>query len=172
MKKIIGIALFIVAVMAISIIGYITNNKETPNTTNEEDQNILNNDIEIENKEIEEVKNQMKIRISNENHIIVFELNDSDAAKSLYEQLPLEVDVENFSSNEKIFYPSRELSTKNTPLANGGGLGVLAYYAPWGDVVMFYDTFRSSSGLYELGMASENAESIKDLKGKISITKE
>lgn len=122
MKKIIGIALFIVAVMAISIIGYITNNKETPNTTNEEDQNILNNDIEIENKEIEEVKNQMKIRISNENHIIVFELNDSDAAKSLYEQLPLEVDVEKFSSNEKIFYPSRKLSTKKHSFSKRWGI--------------------------------------------------
>ena len=48
----------------------------------------------------------------------------------------LTIEVEDYSTNEKIFYPPQALDTTDAPLAEGGA-GVLAYYAPWGDVVMF-----------------------------------
>ena len=56
---------------------------------------------------------------------VVYQLNDSPAAVSLYEQLPLDLEVEDFSDNEKIFYPHDELDTSQTPLAEGGA-GTLA----------------------------------------------
>ena len=51
---------------------------------------------------------------------VVYALNDSPAAQSLLSQLPLTVEVEDFSTNEKVFYPPQELDTANTPLAEGG----------------------------------------------------
>ena len=89
----------------------------------------------------------------------------------MYEQLPLTLDVENFSSNEKIFYPTSELDTDSTPISNGGGEGTLAYYVPWGDVVIFYDSFTSASGLYELGVAISGTDQIGNLSGEITIEK-
>lgn len=99
---------------------------------------------------------------------VVYLLNDSSAADSLWAQLPLTVEVEDYSTNEKIFYPSQELDTSGAPLAEGGA-GVLAYYAPWGDVVMFYDSFGSNPSLYELGQVVSGVEWIGQLSGTIAI---
>jgi hypothetical protein len=113
----------------------------------------------------------MRIRIEANGKTTVFELNGSDAAKSLYAQLPLNIGVENYSSNEKIFYPPQKLDTTNTPLAKGG-IATLAYYAPWGDVVMFYSNFNSGSSLYGLGKAIQGVEHISGMSGTLRITKE
>ncbi len=99
---------------------------------------------------------------------VVYELNDSPAAQSLLSQLPLTVVVEDFSTNEKVFYPPQELDTSDTPLAEGGA-GTLAYYAPWGDVVLFYDSFSANGSLYELGEAVSGAEDISQMTGTITV---
>ena len=99
---------------------------------------------------------------------VVYALNDSPAAQSLLSQLPLTVAVEDFSTNEKVFYPPQELDTTDTPLAEGGA-GTLAYYAPWGDVVLFYDSFSANGSLYELGEAVSGAEDISQMTGTITV---
>lgn len=112
----------------------------------------------------------MIISIQANGETTIFELNDGNTAKELYEQLPLTVDVEDYSNNEKIFYPPQKLDTTNTPLANAQ-FGTLAYYAPWGDVVMFYDSFGSVGGLYEFGSVISGGEHIKNMPGTIQINK-
>ena len=99
---------------------------------------------------------------------VVYALNDSPAAQGLLSQLPLTVEVEDFSTNEKVFYPPQELDTSNTPLAEGGA-GTLAYYAPWGDVVLFYDSFSANSSLFELGEAVSGVENIGQMSGTITV---
>jgi hypothetical protein len=83
----------------------------------------------------------------------------------------LAVTVESYSDNEKIFYPPKKLNTANTPLADAK-IGSLTYYAPWGDVVMFYDNFGSATGLYELGYAVSGSEHINGMSGTILIEKD
>ena len=112
----------------------------------------------------------MQISIQVNGNTIVYELNNSQAAKELYEQLPLTITVENYGKNEKIFYPPKILNTTRTPLANAQ-FGTLGYYEPWGDVVMFYDSFGSASGLYELGNVISGGEHIKNISGMIKIKK-
>lgn len=99
---------------------------------------------------------------------IRFELNDSNASKSLYEQLPLSLETENFSDNEKIFYPTEKLDTRNTPPAKGPA-GTLAYYAPWGNVAVYYGNCGGASGLYQLGQAVSGEEYIPSISGVIEI---
>lgn len=99
---------------------------------------------------------------------VVYALNDSPAVQSLLSQLPLTVAVEDFSTNEKVFYPPQELDTSDTPLAEGGA-GTLAYYAPWGDVVLFYDSFSANGSLYELGEAVSGVENIGQMSGTITV---
>ena len=117
-----------------------------------------------------EVQTSMKIRVTSNNKTTVFELNNSQAAQDLYAQLPLSIKVENYSDNEKIFYPSKKLNTKDTPLADAKE-GTLAYYAPWGDVVMFYGSFGSAAGLYELGLAVSGSEHINEMTGTLQVEK-
>ena len=112
----------------------------------------------------------MKINVKANGNTTVFELNNSPAAKELYAQLPLIITVENYSNNEKIFYPPKKLNTTDTPQADAQA-GTLAYYAPWGDVVMFYGSFGSAAGLYELGHAISGSEYIQRMSGTIQIEK-
>lgn len=111
----------------------------------------------------------MKISVKSADYEIVYELNNSQAARELYEQLPLTLEVEDFSTNEKTFYPPKELDTSDAPMADADW-GTLAYYAPWADVVMFYDYFGKGGGLYELGEAVSGEEDIERLSGEIEIT--
>ncbi len=99
-------------------------------------------------------------------------LNDSPAADSLYAQLPLSVELDNYSDNEKIFYPPTKLDTGDSPKAETGKPGTLAYYAPWGDVVLFYGNFRPNPELYELGKIESSIDEVAALTvGKTEIGK-
>lgn len=101
---------------------------------------------------------------------VVYALNDSPAAQSLLDQLPLTMEVEDYSTNEKIFYPPRPLDTQDTPTAEGG-VGTLAYYAPWGDVVMFYGEYNTNPALYELGQVVSGEELVSRMSGEITISR-
>lgn len=109
----------------------------------------------------------MEIQVSDATNNIIYELNDSQAAKDLYNQLPLTIKVENFSNNEKIFYPPQKLST-SAPIAYADK-GTLCYYSVWGNVVMFYGHFGKGSSLYDLGKAVSGKEKIEALAGTIKI---
>jgi hypothetical protein len=113
----------------------------------------------------------MQITVSANGVSIAYQLNDSTASKELYAQLPMTIEVEDYGGLEKIFYPPNKLATSDTPLVKKANVGTLAYYAPWGDVVMFYKGFGSASGLYELGHAISGADQITSLSGTIQIEK-
>lgn len=173
MKKIISILVILIVVVGIILLYFMWthgNEKSEINENKEESTNEPTNEKEENNSVEKEEKGRMRLSVSDGNHTIIFELNDSDAAISLYNQLPLEMKVQNFSSNEKIFYPPEKLDISNTPTASGGR-GVLAYYSPWSDVVMFYDSFNKNSNLYELGYAIEGENAIENLNGNLTIEK-
>lgn len=112
----------------------------------------------------------MYIQVTSNDNTTVFKLNNSPAAKTLYDQLPMSIDAEDYENKEKIFYPPKKLDTSNTPSTDAKA-GTLAYYAPWGDVVMFYKKFGSAAGLYELGQAVSGSEFIQEMTGRIHIEK-
>jgi len=111
----------------------------------------------------------LRISVTAGDTTVVFELNASAAARDLVQQLPLTLKVEDYGGLEKIFYPPKKLTTDDTPLAENNKPGSLAYYAPWGDVVMFYGAFGSAAGLYALGRAVEGAEGIAGLEGGVRV---
>ena len=112
----------------------------------------------------------MKIRVYDGSRSVVFELNETSAAKSLYDQLPMNVTVENYGNNEKIFYPATTVSYGSDCIEGDCPAGTLALFSPWGNVVMYYGDASRYSGLYILGTAIEGADNIKDLTGSISVT--
>ncbi len=79
-------------------------------------------------------------------------------------QLPLEVDVEDYASNEKIFYLPKKLSVEGEPAGYKPRVGDICYYAPWGNVAIFYKDFSYSAGLIKLGEITENVDKIKNIK--------
>lgn len=111
----------------------------------------------------------MKIIVKSTQYEVIYELNDSTAAKELYAQLPQTCEAEPFSNNEITFYPPDKLNTADTPFSKGD-IGSLSYYAPWGDVVMFYAPCQPNGSLYEIGTAVSGAENIEKLTGTITIS--
>ena len=111
-----------------------------------------------------------KLQITDNNdHQVVVELNDSQAAKDLIAQQPSTVKLSNYAGDEKMFYPEQELSTAATPHADAK-VDTLGYYAPWGDVCLFYRNFGRDSGLYELGTTVSGQDQITKLTGMAKLT--
>ena len=113
----------------------------------------------------------MKIKVSDGTNAVTFELNETSAAKSLYGMLPMDVAVENYSNNEKIFYPTATVTYGSDCIEGDCPAGTLALFSPWGNVVMYYGAASRYSGLYILGNAVEGAGLIKNLAGTIHIEK-
>ncbi len=111
---------------------------------------------------------RMLISVSDGTNTIKYELNGSPCARSLYEMLPLDAEVENYGHNEKIFYPPRTVDTADG-IEGGGEAGALALFSPWGNVVMFCGSFETYPGLYILGQAVEGADLIRALSGTVHI---
>lgn len=110
----------------------------------------------------------MQIRVSDGINTIIYALNYSPSAKSLYGMLPLDAEVENYGSNEKIFYPEQKIDTTGG-IEDGGAAGGLALFSPWGNVVMYYGSFEAYPGLYILGEAVEGTDQVPHLSGIIHI---
>ena len=108
------------------------------------------------------------IVVVNGNREVRFELNNTPAATSLWEQLPFTVSVEDYGSNEKIFYPPEKLNAANGKEGDCPA-GTLALFSPWGNVVMFYGPAPRYPGLYILGHATSGAENIQNLSGTIEL---
>ena len=123
---------------------------------------------QAESNEDEREEVAMKIKVADGTHTVIYRLNDSPSAKSLYGMLPMDVEVENYGSNEKIFHPDRTIDTAGG-IEGGGGAGDLALFSPWGNVVMYYGSFNSYPGLYLMGTAVEGADQVKDLSGTTHI---
>lgn len=136
----------------------------TPETKQEQGDEKEEN-LESTEAEKDEV---MKIKVTSKEYEIVYELNESKAAKDLYAQLPLTLEVKDFSTNEKTFYPPEKLDISDAPLANAEK-GSLCYYSPWADVVMFYDYLGQGSSLYELGKVVSGKDEIEKMNGTITV---
>lgn len=113
-------------------------------------------------------KEQRQISVQFGENTVIYELNNGTAADALYEQLPLTIEVEDYSTNEKIFYPPQALDTSDSPLAQAGA-GTLAYFEPWGNVVFFYGDYRENPSLFELGQVLSGSELIREMSGTIRI---
>lgn len=109
------------------------------------------------------------ITITNNSHKSTFALNDSAASKALLKQLPMTVEVKNFSDNEKLFYPKEKLP-KDAPTALAKR-GTLACFTPWGNLTIFYKDYGDGTDddLIELGHITSGDEYIEGLEGQLTI---
>ncbi|MEU6041753.1 cyclophilin-like fold protein [Actinomadura sp. NPDC047616] len=78
-------------------------------------------------------------------------LNDSAAARDFAAQLPLTLTLTDFHQTEKIADLPRRLSTSGAPEGAAPRAGDLAFYAPWGNLAVFYRDAPYATGLVILG---------------------
>lgn len=188
-KYILIILLVVVIVVAVLYITYnLTNNEENQTNQNEqsnrliqENENFSNtNNIEniITNNTVENLQNEWedntmenaRIKLTVNGNEIFVNLDESQASRELLEMLPLTLTFEDFNNTEKIATLPDELSTEGLPSGYTPEVGDFSYYAPWGNISVFYKDFRYSNSLYKLGRVESGIEILENMNGNFEVT--
>jgi hypothetical protein len=111
----------------------------------------------------------MKIRIDIDGRIVTATLDDSPTARDFVALLPLELTLEDYNATEKISDLPRRLSTEGAPRGVDPSVADITYYAPWGNLALFYKDFRHSDGLILLGKLDAGAEALS-ATGALEVT--
>ena len=115
----------------------------------------------------------MQIKIEIEGTTLTATLEDSETARDFAALLPLSLTLEDYASTEKVSDLPRRLSTQGAPAGITPKVGYLAYYAPWGNLAIYYKDFGYSSGLVKLGKLDVGIELLRrpgPLKATISLS--
>lgn len=110
-----------------------------------------------------------KIRVIIDGQPLIATMIDNSASRDFLSRLPLKVELSDYANNEKIFYPKPKLDVSNVPEGMDPQAGDITYYAPWGDVAIFYRNFRYSSGLVPLGRFDSDATEHLSKPGSVTV---
>lgn len=97
-------------------------------------------------------------------------LEDSPAARDFRAMLPLTLKIRDFNGTEKISDLPGRLSEKDAPEGVTPETGDLAYYAPWGNLAVFYRDFSWSRGLIRLGHVTSDMTPLARAKNGDTLT--
>jgi hypothetical protein len=114
---------------------------------------------------------QIRIKTEDEDKVITATFNDRETARDFISLLPLSFTLEDYAGTEKIFYLPRKLATKDAPVGSDPSVGDIAYYAPWGNVAIYYKDFAYSNGLVILGKIDTGLEALR-VAGSVKVTVE
>ena len=140
----------------------------TYNGTNTTEEQQNNQESGNGNVEVSMENERIKLTV-NENEIFV-RLDDNVASREFLEMLPLTLTFEDFNNTEKIATLPSELSTEGLPFGYTPEVGDFSYYAPWGNVSVFYEDFRYSNSLYKLGTIESGTEILENMNGDFEVT--
>lgn len=142
-----------------------------PNTSQEQsnsavsDTNRLEENITEKEPDSSETKTDTRernLKLIIDGQEIPVTLYDTPTANALYDSLPLELTFEDFNGTEKISYLSEQLPTEGEPDGCDPSVGDLCYYAPWGNLSIFYQDYQYSNSLIKLGHIDSGMELIEN----------
>jgi hypothetical protein len=93
----------------------------------------------------------MKIQCAFADQMFTATLYDNPSAHDFASMLPLDLDIEDYSTNEKIAHLPRKLTEDGSGPFSNEKPGDLCYYAPWGNLAFFHAGYRHSRGLIRIG---------------------
>jgi hypothetical protein len=76
--------------------------------------------------------------------------------------LPITLTLTDYASTEKVSDLPRRLSTEGAPEGITPTAGDITYYAPWGNLAIFYKDFGYSRGLIKLGRIEADIGALRD----------
>lgn len=93
-------------------------------------------------------------------------LDDNETARDFLALLPLSLTLDDYHSTEKVSDLPQRLSTVGAPEGHDPSVGDITYYAPWGNLAIFYKDFGYSRGLINLGRITSGMEHLSFLGSK------
>jgi hypothetical protein len=111
----------------------------------------------------------MKIRLTVNGRSTTATLIDSPTTRDFVALLPMTLTLEDYASTEKIAYLPKKLSTAGAPKGVDPDVGDITYYAPWGNLAIFYRDFGYATGLVKLGRIDSGIEAL-NVHGAVAVT--
>ena len=111
----------------------------------------------------------MKIRLTVGDKVLTATLIDSKTTRDFISLLPLTLTLKDYAGTEKVSDLPKRLSTEGAPSGIDPSVGDITYYAPWGNMAIFYRDFGYSSGLVILGKIDSGTEAF-NVVGPVRVT--
>jgi hypothetical protein len=111
----------------------------------------------------------VKIRLTIDGKTIEATMLGNATAQDFISLLPMTLTLEDYASTEKISYLPRKLSTAGAPAGVDPAVGDIAYYAPWGNLAIFYKDAGHAKGLVKLGRLDAGVDSLR-ARGSLKVT--
>ncbi len=111
----------------------------------------------------------MKIRIKIGDESLTATMLDTETSRDFISMLPLKLRLTDYAGAEKISDLSHKLATKQAPAGYDPAAGDIAYYAPWGNVAVFYKDAGYAKGLIQLGKLDGGIEKLAGRKSDFDV---
>lgn len=111
-----------------------------------------------------------KVRIIVGEEALTATILDNATSRDFLSLLPLTLSMRDFAGKEKISGElPKSLDTSDAPSGYDPSVGDITYYAPWGNLALFYRDNQYASGLVFMGRFDDGMEIFKDLDGSFEI---
>ncbi|MBY0064343.1 MULTISPECIES: cyclophilin-like fold protein [Priestia] len=126
------------------------------------------------NRESEQLKenhvSDTRIKLTFNNKEVLVRMHDNPISKDFLAQLPLTVTFEDYIGKEKISILQKRLSIDDVQAEDLSKKGDFAYYAPWGNVAIFYKDFEDATNdLIILGQIESGKENFENVDGAFTV---
>lgn len=112
---------------------------------------------------------EMKIKLIFGETVLTATMDDNRTSRNFISLLPLRVKFDDYANTEKITYLPGKLSTENAPKGYDPSVGDITYYAPWGNVAIFYRDFGYANGLIKLGKIDSGINSLQRIDNQSEV---
>jgi hypothetical protein len=107
-----------------------------------------------------------RIKLTFNDKEVLVRMYDNPASKDFLTQLPLTITFEDYIGKEKISILQKRLSMDDVQAEDLSKKGDFAYYAPWGNVAIFYKGFEDATNdLIILGQIESGKENFENVDG-------
>ena len=111
-----------------------------------------------------------RVRLVFDSEEILVAMLDTPAAWDFVALLPLTLTIRDYNATEQVADLPRRLTIDGAPVGFDPSVGDLAYYAPWGNLAIFYQDFGYSPGLVHLGVIESGVEKLARAGGDFAMT--
>lgn len=116
-----------------------------------------------------QVQASTQIRLTFANEEVLVTMYDNDVSRDFIDILPLTLTFEDYAATEKISYLDRKLAISGMPPGFEPVAGDFTYYAPWGNLAIFYRDFRYSNNLIKLGHIEQGIDKLRNMQSSFTV---
>ncbi len=110
-----------------------------------------------------------RIKLILGNDAFIVDMYDNPISRDFLTMLPITLSFEDYVGKEKISYLSRKLYIEPTQSNSGPSVGEFAYYAPWGNLAIFYkESATTGNGLIVLGKINSGMQELAEKLANMS----